>query len=152
MSIMRVSALAALSAVSSLSVAETPAAAQDKYAQRKAFVSQFAGEAKSSMPSFRSYDFEPLGDDALLLWESPGRAYLLDVEDFCADLPSARAIAINNKGATVSAGFDAITVLDRGQSANNRCRILKIRPVDVKAMKAAEKAGRELEKGAKSSG
>jgi hypothetical protein len=152
MSIMRVSVLAALSAVSALSAAETPAAAPDKYAQRKAFVTQFAGEAKSSMPFFRSYDFEPLGNDALLLWESPGRAYLLDVEDFCPNLPTARAIAINNKGSTVSAGFDSITVLDRGQNANNRCRILEIRPVDVKAMKAAEKARREQEKDAKKGG
>ena len=152
MSIMRVSALAALSAVSALSVAETPAAAQDKYAQRKAFVSQFAGETKSSMPFFRSYDFEPLGDDALLLWESPGRAYLLDIEDFCPDLPSAQAIAINNKGSTVNARFDSITVLTRGQQATDRCRILEIRPVDVKAMKAAEKAERELDKNAKTGG
>ena len=152
MSILPALLWAALAAANVASAAETSAAAPDKYEQRKAFVSQFAGDAKSSMPFFRSYDFESLGDDALLLWESPGRAYLLDVEDFCADLPSARAIAINNKGATVSAGFDAITVLDRGQSANNRCRILKIRPVDVKAMKAAEKAGRGQENSTENGG
>jgi hypothetical protein len=152
MSILPALLWAALAAAGDASAAQTSAAAPDKYGQRKAFVTQFAGEAKSSMPSFRSYDFEPLGDDALLLWESPGRAYLLDVEDFCADLPSARAIAINNKGATVSAGFDAITVLDRGQSANNRCRILQIRPVDVKAMKAAEKAGRGQENSTENGG
>jgi len=152
MSIIYVALLAALSAASVASAAEISAEAPDKYEQRRAFVMQFAGEAKSSMPFFRSYDFEPLGDDALLLWESPGRAYMLDVEDFCPNLPTARAIAINNKGSTVSAGFDSITVLDRGQSANNRCRILEIRPVDVKAMKAAEKARREQEKDAKKSG
>ncbi|MBP6534772.1 MAG: hypothetical protein KA218_06920 [Arenimonas sp.] len=151
MSILPALLWAALGAASGASAAQISAAAPDKYEQRRAFVTQFAGDAKSSMPFFRSYDFEPLGEDALLLWESPGRAYLLDVEDFCADLPTARAITINSKGATVSAGFDAITVLDRGQNANNRCRILKIRPVDVKAMKAAEKARRELEKNAENS-
>lgn len=152
MSILPVLLGAVLAAANIASAAQISAGAPDKYEQRKAFVNQFAGDAKGSMPFFRSYDFEPLGDDALLLWESPGRAYLLDVEDFCADLPSARAIAINNKGSTVSAGFDAITVLVRGQSANNRCRILKIRPVDVKAMKAAEKAGREQVNNAENSG
>lgn len=141
---------AALSAASVASAVDTAAGAPDKFEQRKAFVTQFAGESMSSMPFFRSYDFEPLGDDALLLWESPGRAYLLNVEDFCPDLPSARAIAINSKGSTVSARFDSITVSGRGQSANNRCRILEIRPVDVKAMKAAGKAGREPEKSAES--
>lgn len=138
----------AVLAVASAASADAPATAPDKYEQRKAFVTQFAGETKSSMPFFRSYDFEPLGDDALLLWESPGRAYLLAVDDFCTDLPTARAIVINNKGSTVNAKFDSITVADRGQSANNRCRILEIRPVDVKAMKAAEKERRELEKSA----
>jgi len=152
MSILPVLLGAALASVNGASAAQTSAPAPDKYEQRKAFVAQFAGATRASMPFFRSYDFEPLGDDALLLWESPGRAYMLDVEDFCTDLPSARAIAINNKGSTVSAGFDAITVMARGQSANNRCRILSIRPVDVKAMKAAEKAGPALEKGAKNSG
>jgi hypothetical protein len=139
---------AALSAASVASATDVSAGAPDKFEQRKAFVTQFAGEARSSMPFFRSYDFEPLGDDALLLWESPGRAYLLNVEDFCPDLPSAQAIAINSKGATVSAKFDFITVSGRVQGANNRCRILEIRPVDVKAMKAAGKAGRKPEKSA----
>jgi hypothetical protein len=148
MSILYLAVLAVASAVS----ADAPASAPDKYEQRKAFVMQFAGETKSSMPFFRSYDFEPLGDDALLLWESPGRAYLLTVDDFCTDLPTARAIVINNKGSTVNAKFDSITVAERGQNANNRCQILEIRPVDVKAMKAAEKAGREQDKNAKSSG
>jgi hypothetical protein len=122
---------------------------QDKYAERKAFVSQFVGEAKSSVPFSRSHDFEPLGDDALLLWESPGRAYLLKLENFCQNLTWANAIQIDHQGSSISAKFDSIKVLSNNNSFNNKCRILEIRPVDVKAMKAAEKTKREADKAAK---
>ncbi len=128
---------------------ETSAAKADKYAQRKAFVSQFAGVEKSSVPFTRSYDFEPLGDDALLLWESSSRAYLLGVDNFCRNLTWAHAIQIDNKGSSINAKFDSIKVLSSDNRFNDKCRILDIRPVDVKAMKAAEKAKREAEKAAK---
>lgn len=119
----------------------------DKYQERKAFVEQFAGEAISSAPySSRSLDFEPLGEEALLLWNGNSRAYLLDVDGFCKDLPWAQAIAVNNNGATLSAKFDSITVMSRDRNFNEKCRIEQIRAVDVPAMKAAEKSKREAEK------
>lgn len=128
------------------SALETSAQKGGKYAQRKAFVTEFAGAAKSSVPFSRSYDFEPLGDDALLLWETSNRAYLLGVDNFCRNLTWAHAIQIDNKGSSINAKFDSIKVLSRDNSFNDKCRILEIRPVDVKAMKAAEKAKREAEK------
>jgi Family of unknown function (DUF6491) len=128
---------------------ETSVQKADKYAQRKAFVSQFAGVEKSSVPFSRSHDFEPLGDDALLLWESPSRAYLLKVENFCQNLTWAHAIQVDNKGSSLNAKFDSIKVLSRGSTFNEKCRILEIRSIDVKAMKVAEKAKYEAEKDAK---
>ncbi len=139
-----------LSLMAGTSIAlEKPVQKVDKYAQRKAFVSEFVGEAKNSVPFTRSYDFEPLGDDALLLWEASNRAYLLDVDQFCRNLTWAHAIQIDNKGSSINAKFDSIKVLSNNNSFNDKCRILEIRPVDVKAMKAAEKAKRELEKAEK---
>ena len=122
------------------------AAKTDRYEQRRVFVSQFAGEPRSSVSFMRNYDFEPLGQHSLLLYESINRAYLLEIEDFCPELTSALAIGINNKTSTLSAKFDSVHVRGR------QCRILEIRPVDVKAMKAAQKQGREAEKAAKKSG
>ncbi len=121
----------------------------DKYAQRLVFVNQFVGEPKSSVPFSGSHDFEPLGDDALLLWESPNRAYLLNVEDFCRNLTWAHAIQVDHQGSSISAKFDSIKVLSNDNSFNDKCRILEIKRVDVKAMKAAEKTKREAEKAAK---
>ena len=128
----------------------TTAGAQDrkterltKMEQRLEFVTRFASEPKSSVPFARSYDFEPLGRHTLLLYESMNRAYLVEIEDFCPDLPTAMAIGVDNKTSSLSAKFDALRIGGRS------CRILEIRPVDVKAMKAAQKAEREAAKSAK---
>jgi hypothetical protein len=130
----------------------TTAGAQDrkterltKMEQRLEFVTRFASEPKSSVPFARSYDFEPLGRHTLLLYESMNRAYLVEIEDFCPDLPTAMAIGVDNKTSSLSAKFDALRIGGRS------CQILEIRPVDVKAMKAAQKAEREAAKAAKSS-
>jgi hypothetical protein len=112
----------------------------DRYEQRRQFVTEFAGEPRSSISFMRSHDFEPLGEHTLLLYESINRAYLLEIEDFCPELTSALAIGVNNKTSTLNAKFDSVIV--RGRS----CRILEIRPVDVKAMKAAQKQRRAVEK------
>ena len=128
----------------------TTAGAQDrkterltKMEQRLEFVTRFASEPKSSVPFARSYDFEPLGRHTLLLYESMNRAYLVEIEDFCPDLPTAMAIGVENKTLTLNAKFDALRIGGRS------CQILQIRPVDVKAMKAAQKAEREAAKAAK---
>ncbi|MEY3360130.1 MAG: hypothetical protein RLZZ537_1516 [Pseudomonadota bacterium] len=128
----------------------TTAGAQDrkterltKMEQRLEFVTRFASEPKSSVPFARSYDFEPLGRHTLLLYESMNRAYLVEIEDFCPDLPTAMAIGVENKTSTLNAKFDALRIGGRS------CRILQIRPVDVKAMKTAQKAEREAAKAAK---
>ncbi len=130
----------------------TNAVAQDrkserisKMEQRHEFVIRFASAPKSSVPFARSYDFEPLGRHNLLLYESMNRAYLVEIEDFCPDLPTAMAIGVDNKTSSLSAKFDALRIGGRS------CRILEIRPVDVKAMKAAQKAAREAAKAAKPS-
>lgn len=129
----------------------TTAGAQDrkperlsKMEQRREFVTRFAADPKSSVPFMRSYDFEPLGRHTVLLYESMNRAYLLEIEDFCPDLPTAMTIGVDNKTSTLNAKFDALRIGGRS------CRILEIRPVDVRAMKTARKAEREAAKAAKS--
>ena len=105
----------------------------EKMQARKAFVTQFAAEPKASVSFLRQYDFEPLGQHSLLLYESMNRAYLVEIEDFCTDLPWVMAIGIDTNTSNLNAKFDSIHVRDRS------CRILEIRPVDVKAMKAEQK-------------
>lgn len=115
---------------------------QTRMEERRAFVTGFAGEAQSSVRFSRFYDFEPLGTDTLLLYESLNRAYLVKIEDFCPEMPAAFKLGVDNSSSSLNVRLDSIVV--RG----NRCRIIEIRPVDVKAMKAAQKAKREAAKAA----
>ncbi|MFM6987117.1 MAG: DUF6491 family protein [Arenimonas sp.] len=124
------------------SAATTKTDRQTRMEERREFVTGFAGEAQSSVRFSRFYDFEPLGTDTLLLYESLNRAYLVKIEDFCPDMPSAFKLGVDNSSSSLHVRLDAIVV--RG----NRCRIIEIRPVDVKAMKAAQKAKREAAKAA----
>ena len=124
------------------SAATTKTDRQTRMDERREFVTGFAGEAQSSVRFSRFYDFEPLGTDTLLLYESLNRAYLVKIEDFCPDMPTAFKLGVDNSSSSLNVRLDSIVV--RG----NRCRIIEIRPVDVKAMKAAQKAKREAAKAA----
>ena len=124
------------------SAAATKTDRQTRMDERREFVTGFAGESQSSVRFSRFYDFEPLGSDTLLLYESLNRAYLVKIEDFCPDMPNAFKLGVDNSSSSLNVRLDAITV--RG----DRCRIIEIRPVDVKAMKAAQKAKREAAKAA----
>ena len=86
----------------------------------------------------------PLGDTALAVWTRPSQAYLLELFGPCQDLDFAPAISLSNFGSRVSARFDSVQVLGGG-TGNFRvpCRIETIRPLDVKALKQAQKELRE---------
>lgn len=81
----------------------------------------------------------PLGSDALAVWLSPSRAFLLDVSH-CSDLEWAHGIQLTQNGGTVSARFDRVLPLGVGQSVP--CRIEQIRPLDIRAIRDAERSAR----------
>jgi hypothetical protein len=81
----------------------------------------------------------PLGDRALTVWTRPNQAYLLELGGPCLDLDFAPAISISNLMGRVSAGFDNVIVHGGGGSSMRfPCRIQEIRPLDVKALRAAQ--------------
>jgi hypothetical protein len=94
----------------------------------------------------RMQSWESLGDEALLLWTGPSRAYFLGLDGDCRDLGMAVDIELKYQPPILSAGFDHVRVRDRGPGLRLDCRILEIRPVDVKAMKAAAKQAREADR------
>ena len=88
----------------------------------------------------------PLGDKALAVWTRPNQAYLLELMGPCMDLDYAPAISISNMMGRVSARFDSVRVLGGGSNPMRMpCRIDTIRPLDVKALKQAEKELREAQ-------
>lgn len=90
--------------------------------------------------------WSPLGDSALTVWTKPNQAYLLELYGPCTDLDFAPAISMSNMAGRVSARFDNVYVHGGGASSIRLpCRIETIRPLDVKALKQAQKELREAQ-------
>lgn len=104
-----------------------------------------AGEPVHSFRYFgRLNGWTPLGNTALAVWTRPSEAYLLEVFGPCGDLDFAPAISVSNQMSRVSARFDSVTALGGGVGPIQvPCRIETIRPLDVKALKEAQRELRE---------
>ncbi|MFT4256114.1 MAG: DUF6491 family protein [Pseudoxanthomonas sp.] len=114
-------------------------------AERLALYREHAGEPVRDFQYFGSLNgWNPLGEQALAVWTRPNQAYLLEFTGPCRDLDYAPAISISNLMGRVSR-FDSIQVLGGGSGGFRvPCRIDTIRPLDVKALKQAEKELREV--------
>lgn len=108
--------------------------------QRLEQVKANAGAPVDSVRFYRTRNWEPLGDHSLLIWESSQRAYLLEVDTPCNELPWAKKIAIVTQTHMLNARFDKVKV------GNQDCRIMQIQPVDVNGLKAAEREARQARK------
>jgi Family of unknown function (DUF6491) len=78
----------------------------------------------------RYHGWEALGRDELVLFTSVNNAYLLKVSPPCHDLRTAEGVGFTSTGGSVYARLDSIT------TRAWRCRILQIRRVDYRRMKA----------------
>ena len=72
--------------------------------------------------------------DQLIVQTTSKRAYLLSLYGPCQDLDFSIVIGLTHFANRVSAGFDHVIV-----SKHSRCRIKTIQPINVKAMRAAQK-------------
>ena len=103
-----------------------------------------AGAPVKDFHYFTSFNgWTDLGDSALAVWTRPSEAYLLTLSGPCMDLDFAPAIGVTNMMGVVSARFDRVLVYGGNGIGRVPCRIEEIRPLDVKALKVAEKELRE---------
>ena len=77
------------------------------------------------------------GPTQIIVQTGMKNAYLLTLYSPCQDLDFSIKIALTSSGHQLSAGFDKVLV-----PGHESCRIKTIQPIDVKAMRAAEKAVR----------
>jgi hypothetical protein len=101
--------------------------------------------ARDEVPSFSSLGringWRPLGRNELVVWTRFDEAYILRVDPGCFELDPAIGIRLESRvGGTISSGFDWVRV------GRDRCRILKIFPVDYKLMKQEERELRQESK------
>ncbi|NUS39297.1 MAG: hypothetical protein HOQ02_09780 [Lysobacter sp.] len=122
-----------------LSLAACASVAPQRESARLALYRAHAG---APIPSFRYFgrmdSWESFGDRALAVWTHPGEAYLLDLDGPCEGLDFAIAIGLTAHTGQVSARFDDVLVRQPGPHIP--CRIGTIRPLDVAAIRAAERA------------
>lgn len=106
----------------------------------------YEAHAGASLDSFRLAGslngWTPLGDRAVALWTHPGEAYLVDLQGSCPDITYAPAITVTSRMGRVSARFDKV-VAQGGGSSGMPCVIAQIRQVDVRRLRAAQKAARD---------
>ena len=138
--------LAAVAATLSMSVcaSDSKLAANEKLALYRA-------HAKPPVESFHYFSslhgWTSLGDSVVAIWTRPSEAYLLEVYGSCPDLDFAQAIGLSNQFGRVYARFDkVIPRMVAGGAQPIPCHIKEIRPLDVKALKAAEQDARQQRK------
>ena len=113
------------------------------YSARLAQVIEFAGEpvpfVRFGLPK-TAYDWESLGDTAVLVWHTRSKAYLVDLEksDSCRDLDREITIRLDNNVNDLDSRSGYLELRDGGW-----CKMIKIRPIDVPGLKQAEKLKRE---------
>jgi len=101
--------------------------------------------AREEVPSFSTWGrldgWRPLGRDELVVWTRFDEAYILRVDPTCFELDTAIGIRLESRvSGTISSGFDWVRV------GRERCRILKIHPVDYLLMKQEERELRQERK------
>ncbi|HET7611680.1 MAG TPA: DUF6491 family protein [Rhodanobacteraceae bacterium] len=87
---------------------------------------------------FQINGFQYLAPDTVAIWFGVNRLYLLTVETPCTNLAFANGIGLTSKSNTLYRNFDFVTF------DNQRCKILKITPVNelkLKQDEAKAKAG-----------
>jgi hypothetical protein len=108
-------------------------------ADRQAAYTVAAGAPVRSFRFVTLYSWEPLGTSHLAVYTRPHEAWLLDVGS-CPDLPYTPTIGLTSNLNQVMVNFDKVLI---GRS-NFPCRIVQIRPVDVKQLKAVQKQQRMI--------
>jgi uncharacterized protein YceK len=137
--ILVLSALLALSACATAGHGTRAAARADG---QLALYRDHAGAPVAQIPFSASVDnWTYLGPTALAVWTSPSRAWLLELDAPCRDLEFAQAIGFDSRGMQISAGFDSVVVLSRAAGPYIPCRIRIIQPLDVAAIRQAERGG-----------
>ncbi|MDH5824316.1 DUF6491 family protein [Luteimonas sp. RD2P54] len=106
----------------------------------------YRDHAGEPVPDFRFFGqingWTPLGDSAVAVWTRPREAWLLELHGPCPDLPFAHAISLTSNMNRVHARFDKVVALG-GSSIEIPCTIREIRPLDVGAIREAERQNRE---------
>ena len=135
--------LIALPVALSLAACASTGAGNDGYgygdAAKLALYRAHVIEEVGSIPFSGSIDrWTGLGETALAVWTSPGRAWLLELGARCPYLDTSYSIGFDSRDGRIDAGFDSVVPLEGGVQIP--CRIDAIYRIDTDALREAERA------------
>ncbi len=111
-------------------------------AERLSLYRAHAGEAVDGIQYTGHYNgWTPLGDGVFALWTRPSQAWLVELYSPCNEIDYADTIGFRDTNGRLSARFDHVYVSSHGLIPIS-CTIKEIRPLDVKAIRVAEKDAR----------
>jgi hypothetical protein len=91
-------------------------------------------------------NWTPLGDQAVAVWQSSNRGFLLELRNRCSGLGPASRISITNSLSQVATRLDSVVPRSAtGSAVGMACRIETIRPIDGSALREAKRELREAE-------
>ena len=129
--------------IAAVLASSTALAADMVILSKRAQVEAFAGtpvEVVRDKPLRDNESWESLGEHSMLVYETRTKAWLVDLEkqERCRDLSTEYMMKLDSKVNWLSSRNGYIELRD----GHGWCRITRIRPVDVAAMKAARRAAR----------
>jgi hypothetical protein len=101
----------------------------------------YAGPPIDSFHFFRLDSWAVVGRYQVVIWVTPWEAYLVTVQSPCEQLAFTTRLAVTSTVNTISK-FESILLRD-----HERCPVTEIRPIDLKAQKAARAAARAAAQG-----
>jgi hypothetical protein len=103
-------------------------------------LARYSAYAGPPLPSFtwlgHFYSWEALGQDRLVVYTTPGEAYLLRVAPPCDLRFVIYRVGLTSTASTVHTGLDSVVVDNAAAGAPWQCPIEEIRQVDVRRMQA----------------
>jgi hypothetical protein len=116
--------------------AAVPAVAQQTSSERAdlARYQKYAGAPVDHVRYFQINGFQYLAPDKVAIWFGVNKLYLLTVEMPCNNLAFANGIGLTARNNMLYKNFDAVTF------DHQRCKIVKIEPVDELKMKQDARA------------
>jgi hypothetical protein len=92
----------------------------------------------------RQTRWSPIGDQALLVYDESDQPHLLELQERCSGLATARSISITNDSGTVTPGSNSVQLLGPSKAGSAYfCRIGSARRIDMDAVKETREEMRE---------
>ena len=128
-----------LSAAAMLMLDACATTPKEASADKLARYQSFAGEPVRSIPynATGSHGFDVIDEQHMVVETRPSEGYLFSLSGPCLRDNSAPVLNITSQVGRVSAGFDRVSSLSQ---PGMTCIVKEIRPLDMKALRAAEKS------------